>query len=224
VQSAVRRITPALHPCHEYGAVDSWLPRNARGGRSVDRSEDTSTDASEDASGEGQWLTYAELAKRRGIDRASAVRLAIRRHWRRQKGNTGREVRVLVPPEALTTDASEDRSEHTSLDLSGDISGVVSAFEVALGALREQLERSEQGRESAIALVDQTLAALADSNARTDRAEAETRALRDRIEALQTQLSQAQAAVEGADALRQADDARKAMSRWGRAWRAWRGR
>jgi hypothetical protein len=47
-------------------------------------------------SADGTWLTYAELAALRGIDRQSAARLTFRRHWRRQKDNRG-TVRVFVP-------------------------------------------------------------------------------------------------------------------------------
>ena len=49
-----------------------------------------------DAGEEGRWMTYAELADARGIDRQSARKLANRTHWRRQKDNHG-VVRVYVP-------------------------------------------------------------------------------------------------------------------------------
>src|SRR6516165_6881540 len=49
---------------------------------------------------DGRWLTYPELAAVRDIDKPSAIRLATRKKWRRQRDNR-RIVRVLVPPEWL---------------------------------------------------------------------------------------------------------------------------
>ena len=49
-----------------------------------------------DTSGDGRWLTYDELAKLRGITKASAERLVLRNRWRRQRDNQ-RVVRILVP-------------------------------------------------------------------------------------------------------------------------------
>ena len=51
-----------------------------------DISRDASRDVSADAS-EGRWMTYAELAQLRGIDKQSAARLTFRRRWRRQKSH-----------------------------------------------------------------------------------------------------------------------------------------
>ena len=192
----------------------------------MDRSDDTSGDVS----GEGQWLTYAELAKYRGIDRTSAVRLAIRRHWRRQKGNTGREVRVLVPPEALTSDASMavsgDASEHTSVD----ISSIVSGFEAALSVLREQLERSDQRADRAELAttelrgqIEALQAKLTAAEAGRGQAETDARELRAHEAALQLQLAQTTAAAQGAEELRQADAARKARGLLARLRAAVRG-
>lgn len=45
-------------------------------------------------------LTYSELARVRGISKASAERLVHNRKWRRSKGNDGR-VRVMVPPDFI---------------------------------------------------------------------------------------------------------------------------
>ena len=46
--------------------------------------------------GDGQWLTYGQLAEARQIGRRAAVRLAQRHRLRRQPGNDG-TVRVWVP-------------------------------------------------------------------------------------------------------------------------------
>ena len=46
--------------------------------------------------GDGQWMTYGQLAEARQIGRRAAVRLAQRHRLRRQPGNDG-SVRVWVP-------------------------------------------------------------------------------------------------------------------------------
>jgi hypothetical protein len=48
----------------------------------------------------GRWMTHDELAAVRGIDRSSAVRLALRHGWHRQRDKQ-RVLRVLVPAEWL---------------------------------------------------------------------------------------------------------------------------
>jgi hypothetical protein len=37
----------------------------------------------------GRWMTHAELATSSGISTASAIKLALRHHWRKQKDNRG---------------------------------------------------------------------------------------------------------------------------------------
>jgi hypothetical protein len=66
----------------------------------MDQSSEQSGDRSMDRD-EGRWLTYPELATVRGIDKPSAIRLATRKKWRRQRDNH-RVVRVLVPSEWLS--------------------------------------------------------------------------------------------------------------------------
>ena len=53
-------------------------------------------DQSMDEGVDGQWLSYAELAEIRRIDKASALKLAIRRGWPRQKNNHG-QIQVCAP-------------------------------------------------------------------------------------------------------------------------------
>jgi ABC-type transporter Mla subunit MlaD len=174
----------------------------------------------------GRWLTYPELAGVRGIDKPSAIRLATRKKWRRQRDNR-RVVRVLVPPEWLTpryqsTDLPMDRQDR-DMDLSSDrtdFAAALAAVEAAHAGEIAALHGQVAGLKT---LVDQTMAALADANARTDRSEAEIRELRGQIEALHRQLVEAQRAVEGADELRRQDDTRRAMGRWARLRAAWRG-
>lgn len=49
----------------------------------------------------GRWLSYAELAEIRRTDKATALKLALRKKWHRRKDNHG-IMRVCVPPEWLT--------------------------------------------------------------------------------------------------------------------------
>ncbi len=78
---------------------------------------DTRMDAGTDSEGE-RWMSYAELAELRGIDKQSAVKLTFRRRWRRQKDNHG-TVHVLVPPDWLGPQRpSRDSSNDVPLDVS----------------------------------------------------------------------------------------------------------
>jgi hypothetical protein len=183
---------------------------------------DEGTDRGSDPGEDGVWLTYRELAASRQIDRHSAVKLVLKHGWRRQKDNHG-VLRALVPKEWMTPRAkgvavgmavSMDEGIPQGMDQGTDFAHAISAFGTALVTLREQLERAEQR------------AATAEQGRELERIRADAQAteLRDRIDALQTQLAEAQRAVQGADELRAADDARKAMSRWQRTWSAWRGR
>jgi hypothetical protein len=92
--------------------------------------------------GETRWLTYAELAESRGIDKASAIRLCLRRKWPRQKGNDG-TVRVAVPLTAMRQ--SEDTNNDVSADASSDVSyanySIVRALEARVAALEEDVRR-----------------------------------------------------------------------------------
>ena len=97
----------------------------------MDQSSEQSADRSMDQD-DGRWLTYPELAAARGIDKPSAIRLATRKKWRRQRDNR-RVVRVLVPPEWLApryqsmdlpmeqrgrdTDLSSDRTDFAATAL-----------------------------------------------------------------------------------------------------------
>ena len=49
-----------------------------------------------------RWMTYAELAEVRGIDRHSAIRLARRNRWKRRPVGDGSPLaQVLVPEDKL---------------------------------------------------------------------------------------------------------------------------
>ena len=126
-----------------------------------------------DGDSEGRWVTYADLAAARGIDRQSAAKLSFRRHWRRQKDNQGM-VRVCVPPDWLRPE--RDTSGDVSGKGSGDMSAVIKPLQEAVDALRTQLDRAEAGKEAADRHADQERARADAERARADRAEAEREA------------------------------------------------
>ena len=110
---------------------------------------------------DGRWMTYAELATIRGIDRQSAARLSWRRHWRRQKDNHG-TLRVFVPIEWQdgSGDASRDEPREPSRDVSRDISRVIEPLEAAIALLREQLEGANSRADRAERRADEAAARL----------------------------------------------------------------
>ena len=57
-------------------------------------------DTEDDEGADSRWVSYDELASIRGIDKASAFRMAHRRRWPKLKGNDG-TVRLAVPVSVL---------------------------------------------------------------------------------------------------------------------------
>lgn len=172
--------------------------------------------ADEDA--DGRWLTYAELATARHIATSSAIRLVMRRHWRRQKDNHG-IMRALVPPEWREPARGRTADAH--------ISEAISALESSVAALRERAEAAEQ-----TARAERERADRATQARDAERMRANT--LRDRIDALRAELAEAMAALEiarqeaweavrAAEELREADAAWRTLGRVARVRRAWRG-
>jgi hypothetical protein len=113
-----------------------------------------------------RWLTYQELADARDINRRSAVRLAQRRRWLRRRGNDG-TTRVAVPvgeDQPKHDDRGDDARDIAGDDAGGDVRGdgsdiagedagdisrVVSALEVVIAPLREQLKIANRRAENA---------------------------------------------------------------------------
>jgi hypothetical protein len=60
--------------------------------------------------GEACWVTFADLAKFRGISKASAIALVWSQGWRRQRDNLGHVI-VLVPSDWLTHGADSPRDD-----------------------------------------------------------------------------------------------------------------
>jgi chromosome segregation ATPase len=190
----------------------------------------------------GTWLTYADLAASRGIDKQSAARLTFRRRWRRQKDNHG-TVRVLVPREwhelsrYTDRDASRDGSGDESRDASRDMSRIIKPLEDAIELLREQLEQVNRQVQVADAARDRFDQALTAERARADELRSRLDDLggqliaaqekaRDVVDGLEAQLAvareQAQAAQDAAEELRRAEAAREGKGRWARLKAAWR--
>ena len=199
----------------------------------MDQSIEQSADRSMDQD-DGRWLTYPELAAVRGIDKPSAIRLATRKKWRRQRDNR-RVVRVLVPPEWLSRryqsmdppmeqpdrgricDLSSDRTDFDSTAALAAVeaahAGEIAALHGQIAGLKDRAERAE--------------GAIAD-------AEADVRELRAHATALQVELAERQAALDRtqaearaaqgrAEALSKADAARKARGLLARLRAAVRG-
>jgi hypothetical protein len=195
---------------------------------------DVSADSRADSPADGRWMSLKELASSRRISVASAARLMRRRHWRRQPGNDG-HIRVWVPAgeQAPKADVrADDRMDVTAEtrpdalpDIRSGVMEVIRPLQDAIAVLETQLSEAN------------ARAIRAEQSVATERVRADD--LRDKLEALQSELRQAQdsadtrardaeqAAKIATDALRasrQAEEARKGRGRLRRAWDGWRGR
>jgi hypothetical protein len=158
----------------------------------------------------GQWVTLAELAEFRRITKLSAARLVRRHRWRRQTDNQGR-VRVLVPPDAI--EARPDSPADGPSVSPADIFAVIRPLEAAIDTLREQLGRAEQGREAERSRADR-------AEARADQQTALVQQYVTKFAGVRADADQARTA---ANALREADAARRGLGRLARLRAAWRG-
>ena len=187
------------------------------------------TDQGTDPGEDGRWLTYRELAESRQIDRHSAVKLVSKHGWRRQRDNHN-VLRILVPVEwtmprgrgmPKATDAAMPQGMPEGMAQGTDFTHAINAFDAALTALREQLERSEAGRAEERTQADALRVQL-------DAAKVEAEATRDRLRFVQAAVDQAQAeakrARSEAEALRAAEGARRARGLLARLRAAVRGR
>jgi hypothetical protein len=96
-----------------------------------------------------RWVSYAELAEARGIDRLSAVRTARNRRWEKRKGNDG-TIWVAVPRNFLENAKHREKENPQEVpgEISPEISRKISALEAKVELLDGQLERErEQVRE-----------------------------------------------------------------------------
>ena len=91
-------------------------------------------DKSTDAGLDGRWMSYAELAKIRRIDKTSALRLALRHGWPRRKGNSAR-MQVCVPLEwAEPPERLQSLDTDNGIDTSVDLSMALVAYQDAKAA------------------------------------------------------------------------------------------
>ncbi len=163
---------------------------------------------------DSRWMSYTELAEARRIATSSAIKLVLRRGWRRQKDNHG-TMRALVPPE--WAEPSRGRT---------NVAQAMQALEATIANLRERAEAAERATEC--------------ERQRADRAEVARRAeysradlLRERIDALRYDLAVAVAELEEARreafeatrvalALQQEDERWRSLGRVARLREAWR--
>ena len=108
------------------------------------------------AGDDSRWMTFAELAKARGISRLSAERLVRRHKWRRQPGNDGR-TRVLVPSGSL-------KADERKTDRESDRGRLLAIVQTALAAQERAESRAvvaETSLAAALARADSAETALA---------------------------------------------------------------
>jgi hypothetical protein len=200
-----------------------------------DKGRDASRHDADDVS-DGRWLTYAELAKLRGIDRASAFKLALRHKWSRQKNNKG-QVTVLVPtdftsPEDESQDNGYDASYRASFDAA--LAAVRDAHAGEVAALRSQMATARAEADISRDRADRTLVQLAEAHserasalARAERAEVLVANLEADIATKEEVAAQARSDAEEArqatEALRQVEINRRGKGRWAKLRAAWRG-
>ncbi len=98
-----------------------------------------------------------------------------------------------------------------------DLSTALATLERAKATMENAAARLKENFEEAMTAKDQAITAL---TARADTAEAARQRAQQTADQLRVELGQAQAQVE---AIRQAEAARKAASRWSRLRSAWRG-
>jgi hypothetical protein len=161
-----------------------------------------------DDGGNGQWLTYDQVADARGTSRDAAIRWVQRRRLRRQPGNDGR-VLVLVPPNVVADVGAPRAPQRTPRSYAPDTedcappnapSDTVEVWRAAIDTLRSQLVRGDQREDALRAELEQV---------RTHARDAE---------------QAARIATDALKAQRQAEEARKGRGRFRRAWDGWRGR
>jgi len=196
-----------------------------------------------------EWLTWQQAGQRFGLS-PDAVRMRARRlGWRTQPNNEGRTL-VLVPadaevrPRERTPEHMGAHSAERSGEQSIEIMRLATLLEAADGREKRAEARVEQAERRADRAEKRADAADTDrrsAEARADRAEqavagerSRADALRDQLDATQNELQQVRDAAEqsrqhareaedGLQALRRADEARKARGRWARLRTAWRG-
>ena len=110
-----------------------------------------------------RWLTHAELAALRGISTASAIKLALRHRWRKQKDNRG-TLRCLVPPEWATGKDKRDDGADAGADTSAAINALQAAMDTLLEAKDSEIAGLKEAFEIALSAKDSEIASACVSN------------------------------------------------------------
>ena len=129
-------------------------------------------------------MTYDQLAARFGIGAKSARNLVRRKGWRRTQGNDG-AARIDVPLEALPADGSTDAGTSGGSDAAPDApmapaadAGLVDSLRAEIAVLQSALVRAE-------AVAAERSTTLEHERRRAEEAQAELRAVLDRLLKLQ---------------------------------------
>jgi hypothetical protein len=189
-------------------------------------------DMGADDAADGQWLTHAEIAAMRGISTASAIKLALRHRWRKQKDNRG-TLRCLVPGDFIgqqheaRADARVVSRADAGADLSTAYQEAKEAYQQALKAKAEQIAALEDQLAHERTRADITAAERDDLRNKLADAQAELAAAQDQAEetnarAVAAEIAQAEAEADAAE-LRQAEAERRARGLVARLKAAWRG-
>jgi hypothetical protein len=143
-------------------------------------------------------MSYTELAEARRITTSSAIRLVLRRGWRRQQDNQGM-MRALVPPKwSEPVSALSERAE---------------TAERAAQTERERANRAEVARRAEYSRADLL----------RERIDALRAALAEAAAAVEVARHEAMEAMQTAEALRQADAKWRSLGTFARVREAWRG-
>ena len=186
--------------------------------------------------GDGRWMTHMELAQAREISTASAIKLALRHGWRKQKDNRG-TLRCYVPAEFV----APKKDTRAVMAGGAEASAAIAALQSAVTMLGDQLTHERTRADGLRERVDDLTGRLANAKAELAAARepadrhhasaqeavreigraAETEAdLRRELGAAQMALSEAQA---DAAELRQAEEVRKGRGLVARLRSAWTG-
>ena len=175
---------------------------------------------SADEAADSRWMTYTELAAARRITLSSAIKLVVRRGWRRQKDNHG-TMRALVPPDWW------EPARGKNGDADAYVREAIGALETSVTVLRERAEAAEQmarlERDRADRAVQAHDGELMRSNSLRERIDNLRAELADTLEALEIARHEAWEASQAAEQMREADTAWHELGRIERVRRAWRG-
>lgn len=160
----------------------------------------------------GTWMTYDELAAARGIDRISAVKLALRNAWRKQRDKY-RVARVRVPPEWLGSNQAtgpgagfhtgpysslrtngygtdETQVRETEAQRSGQVRAAEwSTWQRRLAEERERADKAEQEVAHLLTVIDGLEGRIVGAETRADQAQEALAVERSRAESAEQALS-----------------------------------